>query len=620
MDKNNSLIPLNDAVEVKLKILTTLSKLSMKQTTLLFVKVCMLLLLVPISVEADADYFESSPQSVNIYQGMTADTMKILYNLDPKEGADGKTYIPIDMGYGVAWADRNVGADDNTATSYGSYFRWGDSNAANYSLGAHYKDWKNIVATNNDFAQDYDMARGNMGTNWRMPSKSDFEALIANSTISENNKFTNQTDNSKYIIFPATGNYLYTRQFDGDLQYYWTKTYGGTISKKYCVYCLVRTGTNAYKVAYSDATNSTDIGSNWGITVRAIYVPAYPTCTLIINVGTKKYQYICQEGQKITVTANATVEGYVFDEWKMEDGTTTDETDTNLSIRTFTMTGNITRTATFKRAIHLVLVENGTDDHYDDFADKLDGKTATTVTLNRKFEQGRWSTICLPFEVSGGMMTTLKMSGRVYEFKYATGNANVGEGVNLYFSNVKKMEAGKCYIVNADKTLSEKKSFVFNNVTVDVSKDLGEALNSKEAYDRLSIASGYKTKGDIELVGTLRNGTLIGSSTEGNTYMGLKGNQIYYPNTDSGSTIWAYRGIFHSSETLDIKNMQKMRIIVDGEDRGEIRVEDGEIIDADGDVRALSDDLRRKFIRDGVLYIERNGVNYDAQGKRVESL
>ena len=526
----------------------------MKQTTLLFVKVCMLLLLVPISVEADADYFESSPQSVNIYQGMTADTMKILYNLDPKEGADGKTYIPIDMGYGVAWADRNVGADNNTATSYGSYFRWGDSNAANYSLGAHYKDWKNIVATNNDFAQDYDMARGNMGTNWRMPSKSDFEALIANSTISENNKFTNQTDNSKYIIFPATGNYLYTRQFDGDLQYYWTKTYGKTINSKHCVYCLVRTGTNAYKVAYSDATNSSDIGSNWGITVR-----------------------------------------------------------------TFTMTSNITRTATFKRAIHLVLVENGTNDHYDDFADELDGKTATTVTLNRKFEQGRWSTICLPFEVSGGMMTTLKMSGRVYEFKYATGNANVGEGVNLYFSNVKKMEAGKCYIVNADKTLSEKKSFVFNNVTVDVSKDLGEALNSKEAYDRLSNASGYKAKGNIELVGTLRNGTLHGTAT-GNTYMGLKGNQIYYPNTDSGSTIWAYRGIFHSSKTLDIKNKQKMRIIVDGEDRGEIRVEDGEIIDADGDVRALSDDLRRKFIRDGVLYIERNGVNYDAQGKRVDSL
>jgi hypothetical protein len=96
----------------------------------------------------------------------------------------------------------------------------------------------------------------------------------------------------------------------------------------------------------------------------------------------------------------------------------------------------------------------------------------------------------------------------------------------------------------------------------------------------LSNANGYKAKGDIELVGTLRNGTLIGSSTEGNTYMGLKENQIYYPNTDLGSTIWAYRGIFRSSEILDKESMQKMRIIVDGEDRGEL------IIDADGDVRA----------------------------------
>ncbi|MBQ7697569.1 MAG: hypothetical protein IJT35_03200, partial [Paludibacteraceae bacterium] len=118
---------------------------------------------------------------------------------------------------------------------------------------------------------------------------------------------------------------------------------------------------------------------------------------------------------------------------------------------------------------------------------------------------------------------------------------------------------------------------------------------------------------DIELVGTLRNGTLIGSSTEGNTYMGLKSNKIYYPNTTyPGSTIWAYRGIFHSSEILDKQSMQKMRIIVDGEDRGEL------ILDADGDLLAPSDAQSRKFIENGVLYIEREGVIYDAQGKRIK--
>ena len=486
--------------------------------------------------------------------------------------------------------------------------------------------------------------------------------------------------------------------------------------------------------------------------IRAIYQPTYTTYTLTINVGSYSYQYICQSGQEVTVTANAN-EGYEFDEWKLENGTTTDATDTRLATRTFTITGNITRTATFKEAptgktiiwqdedgtelerdenvtlgtmpsydsetpdkdataqytysfsgwsptvvavtddatytatynstlrsytitfenedgtelqsgsvsygetpsydgetptkdedaentytfdawspaiaevtgnttytatftatpkpaeLHIVLEEAEDDDYYNDFATRYGGKTANTVTLNRQFEQGRWSTLCLPFEVSGGMMTTLKMSGRVYEFKYATGNANVGEGVNLYFSNAKKMEAGKGYIVNANATLAEKTSFVFSNVTIDVTADSVKPLNSATAYNKLP---GYKSEGTIELVGTLRNGTLKGTES-GNTYMGLKSNKIDYPNISQGSTIWAYRGIFRSSKALDIKNMQKMRIIVDGEDMGEL------FIDEDGDVHAPSDAASRKFIRDGVLYIEREGVVYDAQGKRVES-
>ena len=189
---------------------------------------------------------------------------------------------------------------------------------------------------------------------------------------------------------------------------------------------------------------------------------------------------------------------------------------------------------------------------------------------------------------------------------YATGNANVGSGVNLYFSNAKSIEAGKCYIVNANAELAAKTSFVFSGVTIDVSADKGEALNTVAAYNRLD---GYKSQGTIELVGTLRNGTLQGSAT-GNKYMGLKENKIYYPNTDTGSTIWAYRGIFRSTSAL---NVEKMRIIVDGEDRGELLIDaDGELLNASGDAPS------RKFIRDGVLYIEREGVIYDAQGKRIE--
>ena len=313
------------------------------------------------------------------------------------------------------------------------------------------------------------------------------------------------------------------------------------------------------------------------------------------------------ETETFTLANPGKRDGFIFAGWK-------DKSDNTITQIAKGSTGDLTLTATWNvKSSNIELCENCNDAHYNTFKDNYNNETVN-VTYNRQFTASRWSTMCLPFSLDLATMIAHGMYGCVYEFKYATGNANVGSGVNLYFSNAKSIEAGKCYIVNADKTLSEKKSFVFSNVTVDVSKDLGEALNSKKAYDSLSNANGYKTKGDIELVGTLRNGTLIGSSTEGNTYMGLKENKIYYPNTGTGSTIWAYRGIFHSSKALDIKNMQKMRIIVDGEDRGEL------IIDADGDILAPSDAQSRKFIRDGVLYIEREGVIYDAQGKRVEGM
>ena len=124
----------------------------------------------------------------------------------------------------------------------------------------------------------------------------------------------------------------------------------------------------------------------------------------------------------------------------------------------------------------ITLTENGDNDYYDAFKAAYDGQTIN-VTYNRQFTEGRWSTMCLPFNVAGGMMRSNGMYGRVYEFKYATGNANVGEGVNLYFAIAKEIEAGKCYIVNANATLAGKTSFVFIGVTIDLSKDNGDALN-----------------------------------------------------------------------------------------------------------------------------------------------
>ena len=340
-----------------------------------------------------------------------------------------------------------------------------------------------------------------------------------------------------------------------------------------------------------DKTVATTIYAKW---TPNTYTITYEGLNGATNSNLTSYNI---ESETITLQDPGTRDGYIFAGWKDED----DNTITQIAKGS---TGDLTLTATWNvKSSNIELRENCNDAHYNTFKTNYNGETVN-VTYNRRFTASRWSTMCLPFNLDLAAMITNKMYGCVYEFKYATGNANVGSGVNLYFTNAKSIEAGKCYIVNANSALAEKTSFVFSGVTIDLSKDNGAALDSEDDYDDLP---GYKSQGTIELVGTLRNGTLQGSAT-GNKYMGLKENKIYYPNTGTGSTIWAYRGIFRSTSAL---NVEKMRIVVDGEDKGDIRIDNGELIIDNGSPV-------RKFIRNGNLYIEREGVIYDAQGKRVE--
>ena len=308
-------------------------------------------------------------------------------------------------------------------------------------------------------------------------------------------------------------------------------------------------------------------------------------------------------GTTIVAPADPTKEGCTFNGWDVTPAGTMPAANT-------TYTAQWTACAT---ELHIVLDEHAEDgdDYYDDFQ-KYNGVTATTVTLNRQFGKGKWATLCLPFEVSGGQMTNLRMKGRVYEFRHAEGNANDGNQVTLFFAQAEKLTAGKAYIVNANAKLAELTQFVFHNVTINTSADQIQPLNSISQYNDLADMVGYSDgTGTIQLVGTLRLGTLKGSNS-GNTYMGLKDNKIYYPSTsEPGSTVWAYRGVFRSTSPL---GAQRIRIVVEG-DEGE-EVTELEVIN--GELQQAG--AAKKFVQDGVLYIEREGVIYDAQGKlRIEN-
>ena len=638
---------------------------------------------------------DMSPDAeVSVYQSVTKSTMKILYDLSPKQGNDGLWYTPVDLGYGVAWADRNVGASSPNAI--GDYFRWGDPVAGTSFSSDHQRNLDVTGYQTYDRLTDtQDAAIVNMGNKWRMPDEEDFYQLKEQAVITNNNTFTNKDDNSLSILLPA-GGYKGSKLYDQGYQYYWSRQYSnygrndcssgmGYSYEEHSCFALVRSAAdNKYYVNNKDKDDCFGNEPYLGMPVRALYVPPFEVCTLTINVEGYQYVYLCQTGQNVTVTAIAN-EGYEFDRWT-EDGNTE-------AVRTFSVTSNMTYTATFKQAkqeyniiykdkggatfsgthasgyptvhtygtatalksatkegynflgwftdinctgtavtslgataytsditlyaaweevkpdepddpvnddeLHIILYEDKEPDYYTDFSNKYNGKRATTVTYNRQFEQSKWSTMCLPMNVNTAILTTMKMTTRVYEFKYTKGDEE--SGLTLYFAQAKTLEAGKGYIVNANATLAQKTQFVFPNVVINTEADINSGFD-------LTNLEGYNTQGNVYLVGTLRTGLLVGSQT-GNRYMGLKNNKIYYPNAEEGTNLRAYRGIFRSS--VDI-NAQKVRIVVEGED-GE-QVSELEVVNGELQERADT----RKFIRNGILYIERNGRLYTAQGAVVE--
>ena len=135
-------------------------------------------------------------------------------------------YVDLGLPSGLKWAKCNVGAEKET--DYGDYFMWGSTNPntsdectwANTPFNGGYSEYnadafnqvKNTAYPNGILAKEYDTASQIMGSDWRMPTRDEFQELI-NNTDKEwtqvngvnGRKFTSKTDESKYIFIPAAG-------------------------------------------------------------------------------------------------------------------------------------------------------------------------------------------------------------------------------------------------------------------------------------------------------------------------------------------------------------------------------------------------------------------------------
>ena len=163
-------------------------------------------------------------------------SVRYLLEFDPYNGHE-----YVDLGLSVKWATCNVGA--TSPEQAGLYFAWGETtgytaeqvkskvrlfNLDVYNAGPAASISKNLTL-------EQDAAHVNLGGEWRMPTKAEFEELISNTdqtwtddyngTGIKGRIFTSKV-NGKSVFFPAVGRCYDSSVLSvGTAGYYWSASW-----------------------------------------------------------------------------------------------------------------------------------------------------------------------------------------------------------------------------------------------------------------------------------------------------------------------------------------------------------------------------------------------------------
>ena len=148
--------------------------------------------------------------------------------MDKEINNNGYEYVDLVLPSGTLWATMNVGASKPSES--GLYFQWGDTQGyttdqvgtgdGKKKFALDWSDYKWGVALNFTKYKAYgatleledDAACANMGGDWHMPSPTQIQELIDNTTSTWTTQdgvngrlFISKIDSSKSIFIPATG-------------------------------------------------------------------------------------------------------------------------------------------------------------------------------------------------------------------------------------------------------------------------------------------------------------------------------------------------------------------------------------------------------------------------------
>ena len=172
-------------------------------------------------------------------------------------------YVDLGLPSGLKWAKCNVGAE--TETDYGDYFMWGSiepntpeectwanapfNNGLSLFGREYFSSIKDIVCPNGVLAKEYDAAAQIMGSGWRMPTDTEIQELLDNTTNEwtqvngvNGRKFTASNGNS--IFIPAAGTCSDGSVYDVGSSYVWSSSLN--ISNPYYAWYLGFYSGNCY--------------------------------------------------------------------------------------------------------------------------------------------------------------------------------------------------------------------------------------------------------------------------------------------------------------------------------------------------------------------------------------
>jgi len=173
----------------------------------------------------------------------------------------------VDLGLSVYWASCNLGAEK--PEEYGDYYAWGETKPKNRYNKEDYAFYNESTTLYNEIGNEisgtaYDAATVNLGSDWRMPTKSEMQELIDRCSwvwtqISGINGYKVIGPNGNSIFLPMSGYKCYQLYYLDDSQYYTS-----TQDRNDAAYCL------RFSNSFHVINGSTTSKKHYGLSIRPV--------------------------------------------------------------------------------------------------------------------------------------------------------------------------------------------------------------------------------------------------------------------------------------------------------------------------------------------------------------